>query len=334
MKYMSLLLICALFFNCTGQQSFKINGVSFVASSTPISEAEVTPVVAVNANWAAVMPFGFLKSLEAPVIQYNVDRQWWGEKVEGARETIRLLKKQHIKVMLKPQIWVWHGEFTGNISMATEKDWQALEESYAAFILCYAKLAEEMEVPVFCIGTELHSFVQQRPQYWEQLIEDIKTIYTGKLTYAENWDQYQKVPFWNQIDFIGIDAYFPLSASETPTVEELRKGWKKYKKEMKTLYDQSGKPVLFTEYGYRSINYTAKQPWDSSSVEGAVNLIAQQNALQVIYEEFWNEPWFLGGFLWKWYHNHTAVGGMDNNRFTIQNKPAEKTIKELYKINQ
>jgi hypothetical protein len=34
-----------------------------------------------------------------------------------------------------------------------------------------------------------------------------------------------KVPFWNELDYIGIDAYFPLSDAVTPTVAELKK-WK------------------------------------------------------------------------------------------------------------
>ena len=39
---------------------------------------------------------------------------------------------------------------------------------------------------------------------------------------------------------------------------------------------------------------------------------------------------FAGGFIWKWFHNHSEVGGMQNNRFTPQNKPVEKLIKEHY----
>lgn len=90
------------------------------------------------------------------------------------------------------------------------------------------------------------------------------------------------------------------------------------------------KPVLFTEYGYRSVHFTGKEPWDSSRFDGKVDLEGQNNALTALYQEFWNEPWFAGGFLWKWYHNHSKVGGERNNRFTIQNKPSEQLIKEFY----
>lgn len=329
MKYIFLLLLAFIFCTCAGQGP-KINGISFVGAPEEITAVEIDPVVEVNANWAAVMPFGFIKNLETPTVVFNIERQWWGERRDGAKKTIELLHDRGIKVMLKPQIWVWRGEFTGNISMKSEKDWKTLEKSYEDFILLYAVLAEEMQVPILCIGTELHTFVQTRPEFWNQLITKIRSVYKGELTYAENWDQFDKVPFWDQLDYIGVDAYFPVSHSKTPTVEELKEGWQKHKNDIITIQTKMKKPVLFTEYGYRSVHFTGKEPWDSSRFDGKVDLEGQNNALTALYQEFWNEPWFAGGFLWKWYHNHNKVGGEHNNRFTIQNKPSEQLIKEFY----
>jgi len=330
MKNVFLLLICIVFSNCSSQPS-KINGISFVGAPEEIFPNAIDPVVKVNANWAAVMPFGFLRNLETPSIAFNIERQWWGERRDGAKRTIELLNKRDVQVMLKPQIWVWRGEFTGNIKMNTEQQWKQLEESYKAFILLYAKLAAEMKVPILCIGTELHTFAQTRSQYWETLIQEIKAVYKGKLTYAENWDQFDKVPFWNLVDYIGVDAYFPVSDSKTPTIKELKQGWQIHKEKIIALQSKLNIPVLFTEYGYRSIHYTGKEPWDSNRIQGNIDLEAQSNALTALYEEFWEEPWFAGGFLWKWYHNQDEVGGKSNNRFTIQNKPAEQVIRSLYK---
>ncbi len=328
MKKIFLLLSLA-FCSCTAQQS-KINGVSFVGSPQEINISAIDPVVEVNANWAAVMPFGFVRNLETPKVVFNIERQWWGERRDGAKRTIELLNKRGIKVMLKPQIWVWRGEFTGDIKMTSEENWRVLEKSYKDFIMLYAQLAQEMKVPILCIGTELHTFVQARPDYWSGLIKKIREMYKGELTYAENWDQFANAPFWKELDYIGIDAYFPLSKSQTPNIEELKEGWQKHKQKIMTLQTNIDIPVLFTEYGYRSVHYTGKEPWDSSRTNGNVDLEAQNNALKALHEEFWNEPWFAGGFLWKWYHNHKEVGGEKNNRFTIQNKPSEKLIRELY----
>ncbi|RLD64698.1 MAG: glycoside hydrolase, partial [Bacteroidetes bacterium] len=52
-----------------------------------------------------------------------------------------------------------------------------------------------------------------------------------------------------------------------------------------------------------------------------------------LFEEFWKEDWFAGGFLWKWFVNYNEVGGVENNMFTPQNKPVENIIREYYKIN-
>lgn len=333
MKDLYNLIICTFFFlaaiPCLSQQ--KINGVSFVASGDSISHVHTNPVKKINANYAALMPFGFIRELSSPEIKFNVKRQWFGERVDGIKQYARELEKKGVKIMLKPQIWVWHGEYTGHITMSTEANWKKLESTYASFILTYAKTAEEIKAPIFCIGTELEKFVANRPKFWTDLIRKIRKIYKGKLTYAANWDEFKRVPFWNQLDFIGVDAYFPLSDVKTPTIVELEKGWKTHKEEIKRIQQRFQKPILFTEFGYRSVDFMGKEPWDSKRIQGAINLDAQVNGLQAIYNQFWQESWFAGGFVWKWFHRHHRVGGTQNNRFTPQNKPAEKLIQKLYK---
>ena len=54
------------------------------------------------------------------------------------------------------------------------------------------------------------------------------------------------------------------------------------------------------------------------------------NTTQALFEELWHEEWFAGGFVWKWFMDHEKVGGIDNPRFTPQNKPAEEIIKTFY----
>ena len=188
----------------------------------------------------------------------------------------------------------------------------------------------KINAEIFCIGTELEKFVLNRPQFWEQLIRTIRKVYKGKLTYAANWDEYKKLTFWNQLDFIGVDAYFPLSEKETPTVTDFEKGWKPHKIEIQQLQKKFQKPILFTEYGYRSVHFNGKQPWKVDDIEGNINFQAQVNGLQAIHNQFWKEDWFAGGFVWKWFHAHEKSGGKNNNRFTPQNKPAEQLLKKLH----
>jgi hypothetical protein len=311
----------------------KINGVSFVASKDTLTLDNIAPLIDIHANFASIMPFGFIKSLDHPTIIYNQERQWFGETKQGVLQYINLLHKNKIHVMLKPQIWVWHGEFTGLVEMASEEDWQELEASYCSFILDFAEVAEEGNVEIFCIGTELEKFIENRPGFWRELIAEVRTVYKGKLTYAANWDEYKRVPFWDALDYIGLDAYFPVSESKTPTVAEARAGWQRWKKEMKAFSKKQNKKILFAEYGYRSVDFAGKEPWISDRAMTSINMSAQTNTLQALYEEVWKENWFVGGFLWKWFITHGQVGGKENNQFTPQNKPAETVVKRFYTEN-
>jgi hypothetical protein len=312
----------------------KINGVSFVASKDSIFNIHIQPVLNLNANYAAIMPFGFIKDLQHPEIAFNSNRQWFGETEQGVKQYIHTLNKAGIKVMMKPQIWVWKGEYTGFIEMESEENWSMLEATYSKFILEFARVAQETHVEILCIGTELERFVENRPEYWENLITEIKKIYKGKLTYAANWNEFNSTPFWNELDFIGVDAYFPLSDSKTPTLQECKVSWQNYKVELKVISEINNKPILFTEFGYRSVDYAAKEPWNSNRDMTAVNFEAQNNAMQSLFEEVWNEEWFAGGFVWKWFHKHEQVGGENNSQFTPQNKPVESIIKTQYALQK
>lgn len=323
------LLVIVLMMNLACSQNKKINGISFVASDRKISEKEVLPVQKVNANWVTLMPFAFMKTETDTTIAFNNLRQWYGERKEGIEHTAALFHQKKIKIMLKPQIWIPKGGFTGFVAMKSEKDWLALENNYRNFILFYAKVAQETKCELFCIGTELNRFVSARPDFWKQLISEIKTIYKGEITYAENWDTYQKVPFITELDYIGVDAYFPLATSKFPTKAEIEKAWQPIRGNLKAFSEKHDKPILFTEYGYQSKSFTTLEPWNHWENK-ELFIEGQSNALDALYQQFWEEDWFAGGFLWKWFDNHENVGGMQDSDYTIQNKTAEKVVADQY----
>lgn len=110
-------------------------------------------------------------------------------------------------------------------------------------------------------------FVNRR---WGELIEEARKVYNGKLTYAANFDNYAEVAFWNQLDFIGINAYFPLRdpdiahQSETSLRTALAEGWKKVFVEIDAFRGANKlaeKPILFTEIGYIRRTSTTLEPW-------------------------------------------------------------------------
>ena len=233
--------------------------------------------------------------------------------------------------MFKPHLWLVNG-WRSNITLNSEDDWGEWFKNYRKNILHYAKLAEASNTELLCIGTELRTSIKQQPQAWLKLIEEIKTVYSGQLTYAANWDEYKRIPFWNELDYIGIDAYFPVSDSKTPTLEECLTNWEPHKQIIYNISNAHNKPILFTEFGYRSVDYSGKEPWKSDRNMTQVNLKAQSVTTQALFNTFWEEDWFVGGFVWKWYHDYKNAGGENNARFTPQNKPAESIIKKQYSL--
>ncbi len=307
-----------------------LRGLSFVAPPNEFTKNPMTEVEGVNADWIAVIPYGFTRVGEAAVY-FDTDRQWWGERSVGARETIRLAQASNIKVVLKPQIYI-PGSWTGDLDFNTPEQWESWEAGYTDYIMTFANIAAEMQVPVFCIGTEFKIGARNREAYWRKLIKEVRTIYKGKITYAANWDEYPDVPFWDALDYAGINAYFPLDNSTTPTVETLKKAWLPHKRNIRNFYNKHKKPVVFTEFGYLSVDGCAYNTWElEAKVKSIpVNEQAQANAIHALLETFWEEPYWYGGFIWKWFPQMKGGEGYNSRDYTPQGKVGHAVLKEWY----
>jgi hypothetical protein len=181
------------------------------------------------------------------------------------------------------------------------------------------------------VGTELCG-TSDRPE-WKKLIAKIRTTYRGPLTYCANWGEADRVPFWGDLDFIGIQAYYPLSESPRPKSEELRASWQRIGSNLEQLSHRTGRPIAFTEIGYRSVAGGVKEPW-SWETDGGTDLQLQSEAYRALFDSFWGREWFEGTFIWKW--NPYLGGGKrsaDTERdFTPQGKPALEVIREYYRM--
>lgn len=307
-----------------------MQGLSFVAPPQPFSDSAMLEVRQSGADWIAVIPYGFTRPGE-PRVHFDNDRQWWGERPEGTCETIRQAHQEGIQVMLKPQVYVPRS-WTGAISFDTEQEWQQWEDSYRAYILPMAHIADSMQVALFCIGTEFKISSRERPHFWRKLIRDIRAIYSGPLTYAANWDEYTDVTFWDKLDYIGIDAYFPLSNSTTPEVAQLREAWQEPHQAMLRTANTYQRPYLFTEFGYMSVDSCASPTWELEERRRQLNINeqGQANAMEALFQEFWHDEAWAGGFLWKWYPYQGRRSGYRQRDYTPQNKLAAKTLKKWY----
>lgn len=304
----------------------KINGASIVSPPSSVEESCYASLKKINADWVAVIPFAFTPPKSANV-NFNSSRQWWGERTDGSIKLIAYAKKENLKVMLKPHVW-HHRTWIGDFELQKEEDWQQWEQEYTDYVLHYAKIADQNQVDLFCVGTELKKVVLNRPQFFFKLIAKVKKVYHGQLTYASNWDNVNQIPFWKELNYIGVDAYFPLSEKRQPTVLELNNAWLPIKKELKEASDKNNRPILFTEYGFESGDYNTKETWGSSGKYN-VNEQAQTNAYQSYFDSFYNENWFAGGFFWKW---HLTPKTMRNKSkaFTPQGKKVIRLLKKKF----
>lgn len=306
----------------------KINGVNYVSSRTPMQPADAESVVTLGSNYISIIPYAFIPGHQ-PEVYFDVPQQWYGERIEGTLQMIEESRKKGLKIMLKPHVWVRGDGWAGEFKLETEEEWKKWEKAFDKYILTYAEIADSLDIEIFCFATEFRMVIREHPEYFPKLISKVREVYKGKLTYASNWDNYENVQFWDQLDYIGVDAYFPICDQKTPEVDNLIGLWDPVKKKLKGYADKHNKPILFTEYGYQSIDFSASEHWNISS-GSSLNMVAQRNAYEAIYKTFWDENWFAGGFLWKWYPNHPNAGGKTNKRFTPQNKPAEKVVSQYY----
>ncbi len=315
---------------CKWESAPRIKGLNFTAPSNPFPRDPMPLVKTVNADWIAVIPYGYTRQGKAKM-SFNIQWQWWGERVEGIKQTIESAHAAGIKVMLKPQVYI-PGSWVGDLEYKTDEKWEKWENDYEEYILTMAKIADSQDVEMFCIGTEFSKSTAQRPQFWRQLIQKTRDIYTGKLTYSANWDNYENITFWHEMDYIGINAYFPLDQSKTPKINDLRKAWQPIVHKMEALACQKNKPIIFTEYGYLSVDGCAYNTWELESKMRRLplNEQSQANAIEALLVEFKQYDWWQGGFLWKWFPNGVGGEGYRSHDYTPQGKKGEEILKKYY----
>ena len=324
-------------------------GVNWVAGRS-IDEYQMVPLVENGVNWIVQTPFGWQQRYNSTEIRLRPDGSSEdGESDQGIAATTQMARKFGIRTVLKPHIWLRdrsQGKWRGQIDMDDEEAWGAWLANYRTFILHYARLAQRLNIGILCIGTELHTPAVERPQDWRRLITAIRQVYGGKLVYAANWHgEFEEVEFWDELDFIGLQAYFPLTAAPdmapgvqstliSPTVEELKKSWQVHLPTIERVYKRYGKPILVTEFGYHSTVDATVRPWEWESsdwpVGYEVGLTTQANGYEAFFQTFSQQPWFAGVYIWKWYPQDHRVGGVFDKDFTPQNKPAEEVMRQWY----
>lgn len=301
---------------------FAYNGVHYVSwrsdeYATVEALASVQSLADTNANWAGLLTTWYQPSFDSTSMAPDDAKTPSDEALQSA---IGRLHENGLKIMLKPHVDAFDGSWRGTFQPTDLAAWFT---SYGRLLARYAELAESLHVEALCIGTEFAKF-SGKPyrRFWTELVSDIRTRYSGLLTYAANaadtTDEFARVTFWDYLDLIGLDAYFPLN-----------KGWAPYVPVLRRLADSLDKPVIFTEIGYRSIGSAAKEPWNHKST-GPADLATQADCYRAFFDAWTpHAAWMQGAFWWNWPAGPTDSDGTD---YSPRDKPAARVLTNAFDV--
>jgi hypothetical protein len=224
-----------------------------------------------------------------------------------------------LEVCVKLHVDVDTGDWRGSIRPADPSAWFS---SYASFVDRWAEFAGRVGAAQLVVGTELAGTIEHEGR-WRALLESVRSRYGGEIVYAASWDEAWKVPFWDAVDRVGVDFYAPVAGRRDAGRVEILAGWQPWMERLVLLHRQTGKRLLLTEIGYRSIDGAGMHPYDFGA--GAVADPAEQADLYwAALEAVGDKEWIEGVYWWNWLAS--GRGGIENLDYTPMGKPAEEEL--------
>jgi hypothetical protein len=278
-----------------------------------------------GANAVSLMPFAFQPGPDRPELRY-LNRGPGSETDIGLIHAARLARARGFHVLWKPHVWVSGASWPGEIEMKSEGDWQAWWRSYRRYVLHHAVLARWAGADLFCVGVELSKTIGREAD-WRDLIAAVRLIFPGKVTYAANWyGDLETVRFWDRLDFIGVDAYFPLAPSPQAGRADLEKGAEQTAQRLEAASRRFGRPVLLTEVGFAA----RRGAWVAPHTEGGeYSEDDQAAAYQALFKALDRRPWLAGTFVWKAFSAPGSDSGQEAD-FRFLGRKAEGVVRGYY----
>jgi hypothetical protein len=248
---------------------------------------------------------------------------------EQWKEILTIARKEcGLKVILAPKILLADPVGTEWRGVIQPTSWRKWFIEYRSVMNHFADIAEASHIEVLMVGSEMVS-AEKHTNEWLEVIRQIRTRYKGKLSYSANWDHYQPIQFWDQLDLVGMTSYYKLSEEANPTVESMVKAWEPIKQGILDWQKSVGKPILFTEVGWCSQEGASIEPWNYYYKQTATQKGHLEQA--ACYEAFikaWGDVPQVGGVIWwEW---TTYGGGRDCYNYTPKGKPAEKILRQWF----
>ena len=258
---------------------------------------ELDRLVALGANSVTIHPYARIHDNGA------VSWRSWegGEPPAYLTRPILEAHARGLEIMIKPHLAYWGSRFSwrGEIAFEEPEERERFFATYQQWIVAIA--AATRDADIFSVGTELKLKTGDE-QAWRDIIAAVRKVTQAKLTYAANWDAYESVGFWEALDYIGIQGYFPLTTVADPSEEDLVQAWETVLARVRRVHRAADRPVIFTEFGYNQSTLAASKPWDYKEEHTQRAETLQARCLQVGLEVINREKrWLHGAFLWKWF---------------------------------
>jgi hypothetical protein len=275
-------------------------------------------IASTGATHLAILVTAYQKTIHASTIYSDPLRT---PNLEAVRHIALEARSLGMEVTIKAHIDVDDGSWRAAIEPDNPTEWF---DSYRSFILPLASLTDSVGGSIFMIGTELAGTVRYAG-LWRAVIDSIRAIYRGRLMYAASWDEAMLVPFWHDVDIIGIDCYVPVTIRDNPGRLEILSGWAPILERYELLHRQTGRPVMLSEIGYRSIDGAGRRPYDWS-VAGTIDVDEQADLYWAACQAVDAAPWITGLFWWGW--SADGKGGMADGSYTPFGKPAMQVVQQ------
>lgn len=237
-------------------------------------------------------------------------------------------KSLKLRVFLLPIIHLEERSATkwrGTLQPADPAAWWA---SHRAFILHHARLGAGT-VDLLAVGSELVSMERDEDE-WRALIAEVRGVFPGKLTYSANWDHFIPIRFWDALDLAGISAYWPIAkvipGAPPEDAQTMAARWRPIRGEIARFAKRVGKPLIFTEVGYRSDAQGASEPWLHARPVPP-DMGVQARAWQATRLAWDNAGFLAGYYAWNWF----GMGGLADTGHSPREKPAAKVLERWFK---
>ncbi len=282
-------------------------------------------------TWVSITPFGRIWDLHGTEIAMDFEAPYEDNR-RAVREIVQQAHARGMRVLVIPHLWVETGGWRGEIDPGSPEGWDAYQTSYRDFVMAWARDAAAAGADAFSIGVECKSWSWRFGGYWRELIADVRSVFDGVLTYSANWDEAEDVVFWDQLDVIGINAFYPLASHEGATFAEYLNGAMSARDSVAELASVLEMPVLFVEVGYTTRANAAVEPWlwPDEMENVVIDEAEQARALLASFRAFIPEPWFVGFFVWRYYADLDDTSQEAIWGFSPHAKRAERVLERVF----